>query len=182
MVELKNNIIASNNDIVMDADGLADKQKIMNEHRANAKLYSTAETFQFLAAALLPVGLATLIATAKGISTAGAVAATGAAEAITLGSIGAAFATAPVMILLGAAALCTAVAIGSRYMASKHFHNANLNSTEMNSKHTARYIAKELKAQAACVQSEYPENSRADGKRWAQVVEEKSNILSLARH
>ncbi|MEQ1790451.1 MAG: hypothetical protein ABL857_08405 [Rickettsiales bacterium] len=132
-----------------------------------------------MAAALLPVGLATVIATAKGV---GATGAAGAAAEITLGSIATAFTAPTAMVILGAAVLLTAVAIGSCYMASQHYYNAILNSSEMNAQHVAKYTAKELKAQVSCVQSEHPENARADGKQWSQVVQEQSSKLSLTRH
>lgn len=188
MAEIKDSA-EHHDDIKMDADGHADRQKVLSEQRANAKLFSIAETFQFLAAALLPVGLGTVIASAKFASgvEAGAVAVgtTGAAVAgeITLASIAAAFTATPALVLLGAAALCTAVAITSRFMASKHHHKANFNSTEINAQHTAKYIAKELKADAACITVENPENARADGKPWAQVVQPKeaNNVLAFAR-
>lgn len=173
MVNIKTNTEINSDDIVMDADGHADKQKVMRDQRTNAKLYSVAETFQFLAATLLPVGLGVVIATAK--------LAAGSTAGITLGSVATAFTAPTAMVILGAAAVCTAVAIGSRFMASKHFHNANFNSTEINAQHTAKYIAKELKAQAACVQPEAPQNQRADGKQWTQVVTESSKSLSMAR-
>ncbi len=172
MIEIRNNNAEQHNDIKMDADGHADRQKVLGEQRANAKLFSIAETFQFLAAALLPVGLGSLIA------------ASGGASGITIGSIVGALSTvsAP-LVLLGAAAVCTAVAITSRFMASKHHHKANFNSTEINAQHTAKYIAKELKAEAACITPENTQNMRADGKQWAQVVQPKevSNVLSFAR-
>ncbi len=178
-------------DIQMDSQARADKEKILSGQRANARLYSVAETFQFIAAALLPVGLGTVIAIAKEqvAATAAASAASGASTAagiageITLASIATAFTATPALVLLGAAALCTAVAIGSRFMASKHYHNANFNSTEINAQHTAKYIAKELKEQAACVAPEYLENSRADGKQWTQIVQPKeaNQSVTMAR-
>lgn len=175
MVETKNNNVVAvapvSNDLNMDAASRADKQRILKEQHVNARLGSTAETFQFMAAILLPVGLTSLISTA-----------TAGGNALTFGSVISALATAATpAVLLGVAALCTAVAIGSRYMASKHYHNANLNTSEMNAQHSAKYIAKELKAQAACVQSECPENVRADGKKWTQVVQEQNRVLSLTR-
>lgn len=192
VIEIRNNNAEQHNDIKMDADGHADRQKVLGEQLANAKLYSIAETFQFLAAALLPVGLGTVIASAKfasgveaGAGTVATVGAAGAAVAgeITLASIAAAFAAPAAMVILGAAAVCTAVAITSRFMASKHHHKANFNSTEINAQHTAKYIAKELKAEAACITPENTQNMRADGKQWAQVVQPKevSNVLSFAR-
>jgi hypothetical protein len=148
--------------IKMDSESLADRKKVLSEQRTNSKFYSVAETFQFMAAALLPIGIATLITTAGG------------AANVTMATIGAALtATAPALFL-GAAAVCTAIAIGSRYMAAKHFHNANFNSVEMNAQHTAKYLASELKGQPLDV--EYPQNSRADGKKWSQVVEQHTGI------
>ena len=120
------------NDIRMDPAAQQEKATILREQRANAKLFSIAETFQFMSAVLLPVGLGMLIKEAT------------AAGAITFASIGTALSAPAVFVFLGAAAICTAVAITSRYTASKHFHNANLNSTEMNAQHTAKYLAQEI--------------------------------------
>lgn len=156
------------NTIKMDAEALADRKKILGEQKANSKFYSVAETFQFLAAAMLPVGIATLIGAAGG------------AANVTLATLGAAITTTAPLLFLGAAAVCASIAIGSRYIAAKHFHNANFNSIEINAQHTAKYLTEDLKAQCPVV--EYSENSRSDGKQWVQVVEQQQNNISRTLH
>lgn len=175
----------ASDDIRMDISARQEKKKILREQNINSRFYSIAETFQFLAAAMLPVALGLVIAASKDLLAAAAteagVAVTALGTSATFAAVGAAFASAPVLIFLGAAAFCTAVAIGSRYAASKHYHNANFNSTELNAQHTAKYMVKELKSQASCIAPEIPENARADGKQWAQVVSEQSTV-QLARN
>src|SRR5690606_35861528 len=90
-----------------------------------------------------------------------------------LSAVGAAIATPTVGIFLAAATLCTAIAIGSRYLASHHLHHAQFNSTEIGAQHTAKYLVQEMKKQNACVQ-EYEQNSRADGRQWAQLVKDQA--------
>lgn len=180
-----NSSVDPNDDISMDGVGNSERDKVLRNHKKSAKFFSLAETMKFMAAALLPIGLGTLIHEAKIIAGTGA---------MDLAAIGAAFATTPVVVMLGAAALLTAAAIGSAFIASTHHHRANFNSTEVNAQHTAKYIAKELKEQAACVSPEncppseqrnieYKNNSRADGKQWTQIIQPKEHAdnVSLAR-
>lgn len=161
-------IIAANDDIQMDASARHEKEKIMGEQHKNSRLYSIAETFQFLAAVMLPVGIGMLI---KGATAVGA---------MTFASIGSALAAPAVFVFLGAAAVCTAIAISSRYAASKHFHNATFNATEINAQHTAKYLVQEMKKENSCIQ-EHDANCRADGKAWTQFVKEQP-ATQLARN
>lgn len=172
MVALPITTTLPSDDIHMDAEAQRDKEKVLKEQHKNSRFYSIAETFQFLAAAMLPVGLGLVVAAIKAIP----------AGTVTVAAVSAAFTAPATLIFLGAAAICTGVAICSRYKASKHFHNATFNATELNAQHTAKYLVQEIKRENACVQQvEHEENCRADGKAWTQALSEQP-MLHLARN
>lgn len=141
-----------------DRDGIVAKQK------ANALFFGISDTFKFIAGTCTAIGMAIFIPTI----TSGVLAAK-VAELGLLAGIGAAGAL-PGIAIIGAAALATGVAVAASYISSRNFNSANLDATEINAQHTAKYLVKELEAKAACVQQEHPENCRADGKQWQQVV------------
>lgn len=142
-----------------DADCQRDKQKVRNKQWYNSFFYSIADTLKTVAAVLTPVGIGAILPTVI-------------EKASTEGLIGA-LAAAPTtnLIIAGISLVATAAAIGVSYVSSHYYHAAALEQTEMNSKHTAKYIVKEMKQQNTCLtQDKYPQNCRVDKKMWVHVV------------
>jgi hypothetical protein len=124
------------------------------KQKTNALFFSISDTFKFIAGTCTAIGMALLVPALPAIVEGAAI--TGAA----MTGIG----------IIAAAALATGVAVAASYVSSRNFNSANLDATEINAQHTAKYLVKELEAKAACIQHEHPENCRADGKQWQQVV------------
>ena len=154
-----------------------DEEQIVRKQRKNSFFYSASDTFKFLAAIFTTTSFAILLPAISGVkavaatATAAAVAGSGIAGGLTFTAACAALTTvAPIgLVLLGAAALVTGLAIGAQYVASRNYQSANLDSFEMNAKHTAKYMVKELKGNNMCLVDQEPK--RADGKSWATYTQ-----------
>ena len=171
MIDIKHIIDDPENEVCIDEMSKHDKAKVMREQHKTSRFFSIAETFQFISAVMLPVAMGVLVGAVK-------VPAAGAGVGAMFTAVGAAMASPAVIVFLSAAAICTAVAIGARYIASHHLHNATYNSSELNAQHTAKYLAKEIEKTHV---QEHEQNARADGKQWAQVMREQVPASQQAR-
>lgn len=151
-----------NSDIYKDGDTetLRAKDAVMRTQLVNSLGVSIADTFKFLAAVTLASGMAII-----GIGLKSATTLAGAWGAITASPAGLAF--------IGVAAACTAIAITSSYVASRHYTSGNYDALEVNAMHTAKYLVKEIKKENACI-AEQPGPVRADGKTWCQAEAERA--------
>lgn len=136
-----------------------DTEKVTRIQRRNALFGSVSDTFKFVAgiftAAAMAMILPVLASQTTGIAAVG---------------LGASVAAIPAMGLavLGVAALATAIAVGSQYFSSRGYQSGVFNSLEVNAKHTAKYLVKEIESHNMCL-SEH-ERKRADGKSWGDYT------------
>lgn len=153
-----------------------DLQDVVRKQRRNSMYISGATTFQFLAGILTTTGLAITLPALIGSAAAG----TGLAGGLGFGAAVAALATvAPAgLALLGAAVVATGIAVASHYLASRNFQSANFGALEINAKHTAKYLAGELKQNSLCLTDEHQHAGRSDGKSWQQYHAERASVES----
>jgi len=149
-----------------------DLQDVVRKQRKNSLFISTASTFQFLAGILTTTGLAITLPALVGSAAAG----TGLAGGLGFGAAVAALATAAPagLALMAAAVVATGVAVASHYISSRSFQSANFGALEINAKHTAKYLASELKQNSLCLTDEHEHAKRADGKSWQQYHSERA--------
>ncbi len=156
----------------MDRPTENDLQDVVRKQRKNSLFISSAGTFQFLAGILSATGLAITLPLLIGAKATATTAATGLAADLGFGAAiaGLTASTAGVagLILLAAAAVATGVAVASHYIASRSFQSANFGALEINAKHTAQYLANEIKQSSQCLANEHDQAKRADGKSWQQ--------------
>jgi hypothetical protein len=153
-------------DNIQNEDALA-AQNVLSKQRKHSFYFSTSDTFKFMAGIFMAASMAIILplfATA--------------AKTMTFGAALTSLATtAPVGIaLLGVAAVTTAIAIGSQYIASRNYQSANFDALEVNAKHTAKYLVNEIKKENACIAEQEPKR-RADGKSWVEATK-----VSTAEH
>ncbi|MCE2926713.1 MAG: hypothetical protein LW823_03590 [Rickettsiales bacterium] len=158
-----------------------DIQSVQRKQRRNSLFISTAGTFQFLAGILSATGLAITLPALIGSAATATAAGTGLAGGLGLGAAIAGLVTAaPVgLALLAGAALATGVAVASHYLSSRNFQSANFGALEINAKHTAKYLADELKQNNLCMTNEHEHAKRADGKSWQQYHAERACTESI---
>lgn len=131
---------------------------IISKQKKNSFYYGVSDTFKFLSGVMLAASMATL-----GVALKGATSSLAAAGAAIAGSeVGLAF--------LAAAVVMTAIAVGSQYIASRNYQSANFNALEVNAKHTAKYLVKEIEGHNMCL----TEPKRTDGKTWQQAMADRA--------
>ncbi len=153
----------SGNSVFAGKDSQHDKEKVMRTGRKNSFFYSVSDTFKFLAAVTLAAGMGVIGAALKELPKGAGF--SGAMSTIAGSEVG--------MIFLGAAALATAVAVGSQYVSSRYFQAANFDALEVNAKHTAKYLSKELQKDSLCL-AEEQKVARSDGKTWQEYLGSRS--------
>jgi hypothetical protein len=133
-------------EIIHDKVALENKHEIMEKLKWNALLGSISETCKFAAGPVFGLGLAFAV---------GANPAAGMAVAVPL--------------LLGAAALLT-IAVVAGYASTRIWQSGQFDNFELNAESTARHLVQELKTSHVSVTQEHGQNTRADGRKWVQVV------------
>ncbi len=160
---VQENIVTSPLDPGFDKEKYAarDKQRVVEQQGRGALFSSVTQIATFMAGILTAGAMGLLVPALKEL---GKFSLAGLMEASPVG-----------VAFLGAAAASTVVAVGANIAAQRFSANAWFDQAEANARHNAKYIVRELaKAQAANVQPEYPQNERADGKQWANVVQARS--------
>ena len=140
-----------------------DEAKFMGKQHMASLFNSIADSMQFMGGVLLATGMAITIPSINF------------ATVTNLATLGSAIAAASTVGLafVGVAAVCTAAVICARMASSHYYHTGNYKLADIGAKHNAKYIVEELKSQNACIQQEYQQNGRSDGKTWVQAASEK---------
>ncbi len=147
-------------DFLKDSEAQRDKEKVMRKGRVNSFFYSASDTFKFLAAVMLAAGMGIIGSVLKELPK----------EATLSTALSAVGGSQVGLIFLAVAAVTTAVAVGSQYISSRYNQTAQFDSLEINAKHTAKYLSKELQQDSKCLTEEQAA-TRADGKSWTQYVD-----------
>lgn len=130
-------------EIINSAEAQNDAAKVAGIQRKNAMFGSISDTFKFAAGIFTAAAMALLL------------------PAITTGAV-----LPPIGIAVFAAAVVsTAIAVGSQYFSSRGYQNATFNALEVNAKHTAKYLVKEIEGHNMCMTEN---KGRADGKTWCE--------------
>jgi len=145
-------------EIINSAEAQNDAARVARIQRKNAMFTSMSDTFKFMGGVLMTVAMAMIV---PAIVTAAA-----APGATLIGAITGLTATAPIgLALLGVATVITGAAVASQYMGSRGYQSGLFNSLEVNAKHTAKYLVKEIEGHNMCMTEN---KGRADGKTWCE--------------
>lgn len=136
-------------EIIHDKSAIQMKHKVMEKMKWNALLTSVAETCKFVAGPLAGIGIGGLMASS-------------------------AFA---IPVLLVAATLLT-VGVASGYASARIWQSGQFDNFELNAESTARHLVQELKTSRMVISEEHAQNTRADGKKWVQVVSKDPQALA----
>jgi hypothetical protein len=144
----ENNAPVSTDNVCKDSDISAKRRSTYSKLMWGPTLSSLSQLLGMFGGPMLGAGLLALIGFG------------GAAGAITTAAI--------VVTAIGAALSIAGVV--TNFIGSRSQNDGWLDQTEMGALANARYLVKELKANNMCLTNEHPQNCRADGKEWSQVM------------
>ena len=148
-------------EFIKDPQTLAIKHSLMNKMKKSEMYNSISDTAKSIAGPILGVGM--------GLAIPAIIAGTLFTSTMGLGALA----------VVGVGLAATGISVITGYLSSHIYHGSSFDQSEFNAKDTARHLVKKLREHHIIMSGDDESPSRADGKRWQDVVRQQTPVAQV---